>query len=57
MDPHEVPSSFPDCLTNHNFLSPRERELLAGILRHARQTTDDVPNIARSVDAVLARAV
>jgi Rps23 Pro-64 3,4-dihydroxylase Tpa1-like proline 4-hydroxylase len=57
MDPHEVPSSFSDYLTNHNFLSPRERELLASILRHARQSTDESPNMARSLDAVLARAV
>jgi Rps23 Pro-64 3,4-dihydroxylase Tpa1-like proline 4-hydroxylase len=57
MDPHEAPGSFSDYLTNHNFLSPRERELLASILRHARQSTDESPNISRSLDAVLARAV
>jgi Rps23 Pro-64 3,4-dihydroxylase Tpa1-like proline 4-hydroxylase len=57
MDPHEVPGSFSDYLTNHTFLSPRECELLASILRHARQSTDESPNMARSLDAVLARAV
>jgi Rps23 Pro-64 3,4-dihydroxylase Tpa1-like proline 4-hydroxylase len=57
MDPHKVLVSFPENLTNHNLLSPRERELLASILRHARQRADESPEMARSVDAMLARAV
>ena len=56
MDPHDV-RSFSENLTNHNVLSPQERNLLASILRHARQTTDDGPSMARTVDVVLARAV
>lgn len=57
MDPHTVPGSFPENLTNHNLLSPRERELLASILRHARRRMDESPDMGRSVDAMLARAV
>jgi len=57
MDPHKVPVSFPENLTNHNLLSPRERELLASILRHARQRADESPEMTRNVEEMLARAV
>ena len=57
MDPHKGPVSFPENLTNHNLLSPRERELLASILRHARQRADESPEMTRNVEEMLARAV
>ncbi|HWX94810.1 MAG TPA: 2OG-Fe(II) oxygenase [Terriglobales bacterium] len=57
MHPDNVPTSFSDFLINHNFVSPRERELLASILRHARASSDESPSSTLNLEAVLARAV
>ena len=58
MDPHEVSVSFPENLTrNQALLSEAERDLVASILRHARQATDKNANFARELEAVLSRAV